>query len=140
MKHLKIFMVLVLMVIMAGCSQVKVDGDITDTEAALIRTAVGSAFLAKPELVGPTFVVADTVLSNLEGETVLVSALETLVNKELEGDSYTKAEKQSILDLFNLAITSVYEEVQIDALDIGEQTEVVKKILEIVRASAQARL
>lgn len=140
MKHLKVFLVLMLMVIMTGCSSVKVDGDITDTEAALVRTAVGSAFLVQPNLVGPSFVVSDTILSNITGQGTIADTLNGLVMNELEGTSYTQAERQSVLDLFNLAVVSVYEDISLDELDIEERTQAIIKILEIIRASAEARL
>jgi hypothetical protein len=141
MKYLKLFIVLLVAVsFMPSCVAVKIDGKVSDTEAALIRTAVGSAFLVNPELAAPVFVISDTVLSNIDGDTNLISNLESLVAAELEDYAYTKAEKASIVDIFNLAVSTLYEDTIALPLDIEEQTAVVNKILSIIRASAKARI
>ncbi|WP_321367623.1 hypothetical protein [uncultured Desulfuromusa sp.] len=144
---MKLFIVFLLFaaIALAGCTGpnalIKIDGNVDQVEAALIQSAVGVAMTMRPEAVTPAYAVSTAILSRIDNNSVLLSGLDGAVAAEVDKLDLLPAERQSFFDLVALVRAQIVRQLQAEGISDGAQRlVVVRQVIEIVRASAAARL
>ena len=138
---MKKLMSIIICLFMLGCASnsVKIDGEVSAVEAALIRVPVAVALTAKPELIAPTYAISTAILAAVDNGTIdTIAALDEAVNDKLNG--LTDVEKASAIELVHLITTAIADELNVGELTADQKLGVVRDVLVVVRDTAKARL
>jgi uncharacterized protein YceK len=138
---MKRFVLMLIIVLLAGCSTVTLDGDIDPVESAAIRVAVGLAMSASPQTVLPAYAVSTALLAILEGsETAPLDTFDAAINAEADKLELTDMERASFDELIKLVRAETMRRLNLPEIDTEQKLVIVKTVIQIVREAALARI
>jgi len=135
---------MVLLMGASGCSSKTSgigDGKVDAIEAATIQIAVGLAMTAKPETVAPAYAVSTALLAVMDGaDPVGLDTLNAVLAERTAQLELTAGERQSVMALVGLVRAGIKKQLNLPDIKASQKLVVVRDVLEIVRATASARL
>ena len=138
---MKKFVLMLMIVLMAGCSTVATNGDLDPVEYAAIRVAVGLTMSAEPQTVLPAYAVSTALLAILEGsETTPLDAFDAAINAEADKLDLTKMERASFDELISLVKAETMRRLNLPEIDAEQKLIIIKTVVQIVREAAYARI
>jgi hypothetical protein len=142
-RRLKTFISLALMVIMLGActsgqSPIKIDGQVDEVEASLIKVAVGVAMSGMPETIIPAYAISTALMQSNLNVITSVADLDTAISIEVKKLNLTKEEEASFMDLVMALKAGIRQ--RLGGTPGYDHGVVIRAVIEIVNSAAKARL
>ena len=147
MKKLIIGLVMCVFLALQGCATDGTstigDGKIDPVEAAVIQLSVGASMAAYPKTVIPAFEVTSALLALRDDNTIEIielSSLDSALTIETAKLNLDPLTLQSFNDLVEVVKASIAQKLDVQGILPDEKLVVAWKVVEIVNATAKARI
>ena len=128
------FIFLAIVILLAGCTTVKIDGQIDPIESLIIKVAVERALVSEPQLAVTAYAVSTALTTILDGsEVTSLDIVNEALNTELSKIELTNAERLLFMSLVESIKAKVIQETGLPEITAEQKIVVIKDIVKAVR-------
>ncbi len=128
------FIFLAIVILLAGCTTVKIDGQIDPIESLIIKVAVERALVSEPQLAVTAYAVSTALTTILDGsEVTSLDIVNEALNTELSKIELTNTERLLFMSLVESIKAKVIQETGLPEITAEQKIVVIKDIVKAVR-------
>jgi hypothetical protein len=133
MKRVK-YIFLAIMILLAGCTTVKIDGQIDPIESLIIKVAVERALVSEPKLAIVAYAVSTALTIILDGsEVTSLDIVNEALTTELNKIELTNTERLLFMSLVESIRMKVIQETGLPEITAKQKIVVIRDIVRAVR-------
>lgn len=133
MKRVK-YIFLAIMILLAGCTTVKIDGKIDPIESLIIKVAVERALVSEPKLAIVAYAVSTALTIILDGsEVTSLDVVNEALTAELNKIELTNTERLLFMSLVESIRMKVIQETGLPEITAKQKIVVIRDIVRAVR-------